>query len=108
MKKLVSIAIILALIAVSAPAFAAKGGQKGASAQAYEHASDKAMFNRATDWFATIGKSKEEKAAILAERQAKRDAKILEKEADRAQKEAKKKSMEANEKIKDAAGNLSK
>lgn len=108
MKKVVSIAVILSLIAVSAPAFAEKSGQKGASAQAYEHAGDKAIFNRVSDWFATVGRSEEEKGAILAERQAKRDAKALEREADRVQKEAKKKSKEIKDKVGGAVGNLNK
>jgi len=78
--------------------FAQKDKGKGASAQAYEHADDNAIFNRVTDWFATIGKSEEEKQAILAERKAKRAAKRAEKEAQKKAKEAEEKAKEAKEK----------
>ena len=59
----------------------AKEEQKGANEQAYEHASDNAIFNRVGDWFATVGKSKEEKESILAERKAKRATQKAEKKA---------------------------
>ena len=90
MKRLIGIVITLALILSVCPAFAAKGGEKGASAQAIEHASDQAIFNRVSDWFATIGKSKEEKAKILQERKAKRAAQRAEKAVQEAEEETKK------------------
>lgn len=61
---------------------------KGASEQAYQHASENSVFNRISDWFATVGKSEEEKVKILAERNAKRAQKALEKAAKKAKKEA--------------------
>jgi len=82
MKRL---AVILLLTLITGPVFAAKGGEKGASTQAYEHASEQSIFNRVSDWFVTIGKSEEEKAKILAERKAKRAQKQAEKELEKAE-----------------------
>ena len=84
--KTISLLLIMCLLVFCAPAFAGKGGEKGTSEQAQEHASDEAIFNRASDWFATVGKSEEEKQEILAERKAKRAAKRAEKEAKKAAK----------------------
>lgn len=83
MKKLIVILIIFSLIAIPSVSFAAKGGERGASEQAYEHASDQAVFHRVGDWFATVGKSKEEKDKIKAERRAKREAERIRKEAEK-------------------------
>lgn len=80
MKKIAVALGLLLLLAGTSAAFAAKGGEKGASAQAYEHASDQSIFNRVGDWFATIGKSGEEKARILEERRAERARKRAQKE----------------------------
>ncbi|MFA6636473.1 MAG: hypothetical protein WCV56_05160 [Candidatus Omnitrophota bacterium] len=61
MKKLMSILIVM-IFAVSSPVFAQPRDFKvPASAKAYENASDRSALNRVSDWFATIGKSKEEK-----------------------------------------------
>lgn len=72
--------------------------QKGASAQAYEHASEHSIFNRVGDWFATIGKSKSERQDIRQERKAKRA--LLQAEKELKQKRAaisQKKKKEKNE-----------
>lgn len=90
MRKLMAIFVVTALIMGSAAAFAAQKGSKGASAKAYEHANDQAVFNRVSDWFATRGKSEAEKPDILQERSAIRAQKRAEKEAKRAGKEVKK------------------
>jgi len=104
MKKLVLLLIAVSLALTSSmPAFAAKGS-KGASEQAYEHASDKAIFNRVSDWFATVGKSPEEKEKIIAERDAKRAAKRAEKEARKLKKEAESSVKKVKEKAKKAKG----
>ena len=95
MRKIFAILIFISLLAVSAPALAAKGGEKGASAQAQENASPQAIFNRVSDWFATVGKSTEEKEAILAERRANRAAEHAEKEAIKAAKHAEDAKQEA-------------
>ena len=68
---IIAVALLLLTLAVR-PVFAAEGGEKGASAKAYEHASEQSIFNRVNDWFATIGKSPEEKASILQERKMER------------------------------------
>ena len=91
MKKIVALIVVLAFVLTAMPAFAAKGGTRGASQQAYDNASDKAVFNRVGDWFATRGKSPEEKEKIVAERDAKRAAKKAEKEARKLEKQAQKK-----------------
>ena len=80
------------LVFSATASFAAKDA-KGASAQAQEHASENAIFNRVGDWFATIGKSEEEKEKIIAERKVERAAK-------RAEKEVKKAAKQAGEKMK--------
>jgi hypothetical protein len=67
-----------------------KKGQKGASDKAYEHASEQSVFNRVGDWFATIGKSKEEKQQIIQQRKAEREAKKAEKRAQKLKKQGKK------------------
>ncbi len=83
MRKLIFILLMFSLVLIPSVSFAAKGGEKGASEQAYERASDQAIFHRVGDWFATIGKSKEEKEKIKAERRAKREAERIRKEAEK-------------------------
>jgi len=83
LRKLIIILIMFSLVVIPSVSFAAKGGEKGASGQAYENASDQAIFNRVGDWFATVGKSKEEKDKIKAERRAKREAERVRKEAEK-------------------------
>ena len=100
MKKLIVFAVILSLAMTSIPAFAAKG-RKGASDRAYEQASDEAVFHRVGDWFATVGKSEEEKAAIKAERKTARTVKRLKKEAEKKKKEMKKESKKAGKAVSD-------
>jgi len=76
-----SVIIMLAVMLMfPAVLYSAEDGEKGASRQAHEHASDQAIFNRVGDWFATVGKSDEEKEAIKAERLQGRERKRLEKE----------------------------
>jgi len=108
MRKLIALGIAVCLLALfSLPALAAGGGAKGTGRKAYEHASDNAMFNRVNDWFATRGKSEEEKEAIIRERKARRVEKRVEKEARKAKKkaerEAKRAEKKAREKVKGAS-----
>jgi len=108
MRKLIVLSLTVCLLALfSLPALAARGGVKGADQKAYEHASDNAIFNRASDWFATRGKSEEEKQAIIAERNAERARKRIEKEArktkKKAEREAKKAEKKARKKVKGAS-----
>ncbi len=88
-KTAIAIGVVLLLMGTNA-AFAARGGEKGASKEAYEHASEQSIFNRMGDWFATIGKSKEEKLRIREERRAERARKRAEKEEERAKRKAEK------------------
>lgn len=90
MRKVVVCVLALVFLMGSVAICSAQRGQKGASEKAYEHASEEAIFNRVGDWFATRGKSPEEKEAIIAERKAKREAKRAEKEARKAQKQLEK------------------
>ena len=108
MKKWIVLVLALAVIIIASPSFAAEGGTKGASAQAYEHASDNAIFNRVGDWFATRGKSEEEKNVIMAERRAKRATERVQKELEKRNKElaketkkAQKTAQEKTQKVKD-------
>ena len=80
MRKVIAIMIALTFILSCADLYAAKE-TRGASATAMEKASDEAVFHRIGDWFATRGKTEQEKKAILAERKAKRAAKKAEKMA---------------------------
>ncbi|MCA9408900.1 MAG: hypothetical protein KC733_09430 [Candidatus Omnitrophica bacterium] len=84
MKRVFVGFLFVMMIGVS-PAFAAKDG-KGASDQAYEHANENAVFNQVGDWFATVGKSDEEKARIKAQRKAERKVKHAEKKAKKRRK----------------------
>src|SRR3989338_9007778 len=72
--RIVMGALLAGLIGSSASVLAADGGQSGASASAYQHASDEAVFNRIGDWFATLGKSGFEKDSILVQRRTARVA----------------------------------
>jgi hypothetical protein len=99
MKKIIISFLILSFLVGMTPVYAAQGGTKGASSRAYEHASDQAVFHRISDWFATRGKSDQEKQAILAERKAKRAAKRLQKEAEKKKKQLKKEAKKAQKKI---------
>ena len=99
MRRIVIAAVVLSLAVISLPMFDAHGGQKGASAKAYEHASDEAIFHRIGDWFATRGKSETEKKAIIAERKAKRAAARAQKEAEKQKKKIEKEAKKAKKNI---------
>ncbi len=105
MKK-ISLFLILCMFVLNFPLLTVEAGDKGASEKAMENASEDAVFHRMGDWFATVGKSDEEKAAIKAERREKRrlkrEKKKAEKEAKRAEKEAKKALKEGDKKAKKA------
>ncbi len=61
MKK-IRILLVLVFVLFHVPvAIAAKGGKKGASDKAFEHANEKARFKRDPDWFNKIGNQKEDK-----------------------------------------------
>ena len=106
MKKIVVLTIILSLVMASMPVFAAEGGKKGASERAYERASPQAIFHRIEDWFATRGKSPEEKERILKERRAERAVKRAEREARKAQKEGERVKKKAEKEVEKARQKL--
>ncbi len=106
MKKVLVVIIILSLVIISMPVFAAEGGKKGASERAYERASPQAIFHRIEDWFATRGKSPEEKESILKERRAERAVKRAEKEARKAQKETERVKKTAEKEVEKAKRKL--
>jgi hypothetical protein len=86
-KRYITI-LVLSVFAAASPVFSQVSDKKMAnpSQKVYERASSKSVFNRAEDWFATVGKSAEEKEKITAERNMRRAAKEAEKEAVRSQK----------------------
>jgi len=100
MRRILTAVIVISLILTSVPVFAAQG-RKGASDRALERASDEAIFHRVGDWFATIGKSEEEKEAIIAERKAKRAAKRVQKELEKQERKAGKEAEKAEKKMKE-------
>ncbi|MGE5279116.1 MAG: hypothetical protein ACM3L6_00020 [Deltaproteobacteria bacterium] len=93
MKRRIAGILVALFLASGVPAFAQQ--QKGASAAAYEHASDQSVFNRVGDWFATVGKSDQEKQQVLAERKARRTADKMKKEAAQRKQEGEKRAKEA-------------
>jgi hypothetical protein len=78
MKKLILMLSLAMFFCVAGTSFASTK-QKAPNVKAVESANENAIFNRAGDWFSTIGKSKEDKMRIKAERKAKRKAKKMEK-----------------------------
>ena len=103
MRKVITVLVVIALAVTATPAFAQRT-TRGASTTAYEKASDEAVFHRVGDWFATVGKSDEEKQAIIAQRKAERAAKRAQKEAAKAQKEAQKKMQKTKSQMKSKWG----
>ena len=101
MKKWIACWVVCMFALSVVPAYAAPEGRKGASDQALENADENAVFHRIPDWFATVGKSDEEKEQILAERKAERARKRLEKQAEKQKKEAEKQKKNAEKKMKE-------
>ena len=107
MKRFVIFILVFGFIFLSLPAYSAKE-TKGASQQAYEHASENSIFNRVSDWFATVGKSDEEKAKILEERKQERARKRLEKEAKKASQAGEKARVRTREEAQESKGKAKK
>lgn len=104
MKKRATLLLLMLCVSAAPPSYAEK--EKGASPQAYEHASEQAVFVRVSDWFATLGKSEEEKNSILAQRKAERAAKRAEQEAAKGLKQAEKEMEKAQKEGEKAAEGL--
>lgn len=98
MRKILICVLAVILLISNMPVFAAQG-RKGASDRALERASDEAIFHRVGDWFATRGKSEEEKEAIIAERKAKRAQAKAEKIAAKQKKKMEKKAEKVQEEM---------
>ena len=84
MRKIITLALVVCVLALNVLAFAA-------SDKAMQNASDEAVFHRVGDWFATIGKADTEKQTIIAQRKMTRAAKKAEKMAKKQAEETKKK-----------------
>jgi hypothetical protein len=97
MRIFLALIVIFCFLVVPVSTFAEKKGTKGASQKAIGNASDEAVFNRVGDWFATIGKSDQEKEKILVERKVIRAKKKAKKKAEKAAAKAEKKMKEAKE-----------
>jgi len=98
-KRIIAFVLILSLLVGASPAFAART-KKGASQKAYASASDEAVFYRVGDWFATVGKSEDEKSAIIAQRKAKRTAQCAQKELEKKKRQAQKEAKKTQKKLK--------
>ncbi|NQT32049.1 MAG: hypothetical protein HQ594_00065 [Candidatus Omnitrophica bacterium] len=107
MKKLIVLLMVFVFVAGTVPAFAARD-IKGASPKAYGQASDEAVFNRVGDWFATVGKSDEEKQAIIAQRKVERAKKKAMKEAEKKKKQMEKQAKKSQKQAKDKFKGLGK
>jgi len=108
MKKVLAVLVCMIMLAGVQPVYAAPDGTKGASARAVENASDEAVFHRMGDWFATVGKSDEEKAMIKAKRREERRMRKQEKEAKKQAKKMEKQGDDAMKSMKQEKGNAAK
>ena len=96
MKKLAVVVIAIMLSVVFTDAVSAQmRTEKGPSAKAYEKASENSAFNRVGDWFATRGKSDQERQVILTQRKAARTAERVKKETARRARQAEKQANKA-------------
>ncbi len=93
MKKVVIVGVVFSVILSSGFVQVGEVEARGASQTAREQASERAIFNRITDWFATVGRSEEEKEKILEERRTRRLEKQAEREARQKQVEERKKEV---------------
>jgi len=70
MRKMVTGCVLVFLLAgFTLPAYAQKGYSSGAYS---EQVDERSYFQRASDWFTTLGKSREEKALIKVRRRTAR------------------------------------
>ena len=89
MKKLIALILVLSF-ALAVPAFAAPKDMKAPGTKAVASVGDDSAVDKVGDWFATRGKSSDEKQKILMERKAKRAVEKAQKQADKKAKEMKK------------------
>lgn len=98
MRKISTYLLALVFLFSAFAVFAQEKSMKGANERALERASDEAIFNRVSDWFATIGKSKEKKEEIITQRQLEREKKRAEKQATKIKRKAEKKAIKVKRK----------
>jgi len=90
MKKLWVLFLVFLFLTSTIPVYA------GYSSTAYGGASDSTFFSRTSDWFATLGKSQEEKYRIKHERWAARKIKKAKKRINKQKREFAKKRKALN------------
>ena len=87
MKIAVTCLVSIFIINLSVPAYSQKRYSSGAYS---ELSAERTYLQRVSDWFATVGKTQEEKAVILSQRQAKRNIVNKQKMIERKKKEIEK------------------
>lgn len=94
MKNTIASVLLVFLISIVLPAYAQQ--KTGYSTGAYsELGTDDTYLERVSDWFATAGKSREEKILILSQRRANRKMADTQKKITRKKKEIEKKKKKA-------------
>ena len=83
----------LVFFVMTAPVYAQQGGGVSANGRSPDHA----IRPRLGDWFATLGRSDEEKKQIMTKRQAERKSRKAKEKAERAKQEAEEKKKKMNE-----------
>jgi membrane-bound lytic murein transglycosylase B len=99
MKRVFGFFLACCFCLTAAASFAASEAKQSASPAASQNADDESMLNRMGDWFATMGKSAEEKAKILRERKMKRATERAEKKYRKRQRTTQQSSKEMQQKM---------
>ncbi len=100
MVKIFTSMVLVLSISLAVPAYAQQG--YGYSAGAYSELETKRTYlQRASDWVATVGKSKKEKILIRSRRRAARKMANTQKEIARKKKEIEKKKKKARQQFKE-------
>ena len=84
------IVLLVLSFALTAPVFAAQDAGVGAIAKSADKASQDTWIDQAGDWFATLGKSEEDREFIITQRRADRFAQRVQTEAGAAARDAEK------------------
>ncbi len=101
MKRSTIAVLVIACVLGTSQSFAQPEEAPKGRSVARERASDNAVFNRISDWFATRGKSPEEAEAIRTQRQEERDAARTRREAGRQKREAERASEKAQQRMRE-------
>lgn len=81
MKKVLTVPIMVFALMASSPTYAQRGSN------AYGGAAEETVLDKTGDWFATVGKSQEEKNRIKLERRAARKIKKAQKAIEKKKKQ---------------------